>query len=326
MSKRKDEIEYINVDDLPKSCLTKFQKLDGVCNDFQKMEHLCELSPSGIERLNANIKNKTIYFDYDYILYTTEHQLHKEKIINMNIDFSKQVHINEKMFTILLNWISEVHTKFKTSPETLYLTHQVISRYLTMEHNIRRNKLQLVGIASFYMCSKYEDEYPPEIRDMIFICDNAYSKQEIIDMEWNILSKFNFNLLYTPTIYTFNSLFSFFGLFEKKVVVCMMYLCNIYTLYTDFLQYNLSKIVSSTVAIAQDYTGCSDDNIFSREMVFCSGYILDDLKDCIKTFYKIFSIKDNFDPQKNAIYKRYSGEKFQCIATEFEKYDWKRVI
>ena len=95
------------------------------------------------------------------------------KLVNDDYDyyFTDQFnkYINEKMYTILLNWICIVHIKYKMSHETLYLTHQVISRYLTMEPDIKRQQLQLVGIASFYMCSKYEDVTPPDIKDMVYI-------------------------------------------------------------------------------------------------------------------------------------------------------------
>jgi hypothetical protein len=41
-----------------------------------------------------------------------------------------QTDINEKMRAILVDWIIEVHMKFKLMSETLYLTIGVIDRYL----------------------------------------------------------------------------------------------------------------------------------------------------------------------------------------------------
>ena len=42
----------------------------------------------------------------------------------------QQVDINEKMRGILVDWIVEVHLRFKLLPETLYLTVNLIDRYL----------------------------------------------------------------------------------------------------------------------------------------------------------------------------------------------------
>jgi G2/mitotic-specific cyclin-B, other len=43
---------------------------------------------------------------------------------------SKQTDINEKMRAILIDWLIEVHLKFKLLPETLFLTINMIDRYL----------------------------------------------------------------------------------------------------------------------------------------------------------------------------------------------------
>ena len=58
---------------------------------------------------------------------------------------ARQPHINEKMRAILVDWLVEVHLKFKLVPETLYLTVNLIDRYLELE-TVERSRLQLVGV------------------------------------------------------------------------------------------------------------------------------------------------------------------------------------
>jgi len=84
-----------------------------------------------------------------------------------------QKDINEKMRSILIDWLVEVHLKFKLLPETLYLTVNIIDRYLAKEQ-IPRSKLQLVGVTSMLIASKYEEIYAPEVRDFEYITDKAY--------------------------------------------------------------------------------------------------------------------------------------------------------
>ena len=43
---------------------------------------------------------------------------------------SGQTDINDKMRAILVDWLVEVHLKFKLMPETLFLTVNLIDRYL----------------------------------------------------------------------------------------------------------------------------------------------------------------------------------------------------
>lgn len=54
---------------------------------------------------------------------------------------TNQTDINEKMRAILIDWLIEVHLKFKLLPETLFLTVNIIDRYLEKSHDVHRTKL-----------------------------------------------------------------------------------------------------------------------------------------------------------------------------------------
>ena len=53
---------------------------------------------------------------------------------------------------------------FVVSQETLYLTVAILDRYLSVEGlRVKRQKLQLIGVTSMFVASKYEEMYTPEI-------------------------------------------------------------------------------------------------------------------------------------------------------------------
>ena len=114
---------------------------------------------------------------------------------------AKQTDINAKMRAILIDWLVEVHHKFKLRPETMYLTVHLIDRYLEKEA-VQRNKLQLVGITAMFVASKYEEIYAPECRDFVYISDKAYTREQILSTEGNMLAKLNFQLT-APNAYVF---------------------------------------------------------------------------------------------------------------------------
>jgi G2/mitotic-specific cyclin-B, other len=64
-----------------------------------------------------------------------------------------QPDVNEKMRAILIDWLVEVHLKFKLVPETLYLTVSLIDKYLE-KVVVNREKLQLVGVTAMLIASK----------------------------------------------------------------------------------------------------------------------------------------------------------------------------
>jgi len=108
----------------------------------------------------------------------------------------KQNDINEKMRRILIDWMLKVHQKFKLLPETLFLTVNIIDRYLSQEM-VTRKTLQLIGVTAMHIAWKYEEIYPPEANDFVYITDNAYTKKELLDTEYKILKSLNFNLTFT---------------------------------------------------------------------------------------------------------------------------------
>lgn len=56
----------------------------------------------------------------------------------------------------------QVHYKFKLMPETLFLTTNLIDRYLALQ-SVERKNLQLVGMTAMLVASKYEEIWAPEV-------------------------------------------------------------------------------------------------------------------------------------------------------------------
>ena len=104
-----------------------------------------------------------------------------------------QSDINESMRAILVDWMVEVHLKFKLLSETLFLTVNIIDRYLSLK-GISRQRLQLVGVAAMLISTKYEEIYPPTVKDFVYITDEAYTKEEVLEMESDILQTLDFDL------------------------------------------------------------------------------------------------------------------------------------
>lgn len=111
---------------------------------------------------------------------------------------ARQPDINARMRGILIDWLVDVNIKFKLLPQTLFMTINVLDRFLSKEI-VTRNILQLVGVAALMLVSKYEEIYPPLIKEYMAVCDNAYTKQEILDMEARIIIALEFNLTHTSS-------------------------------------------------------------------------------------------------------------------------------
>ncbi|KAK9932427.1 hypothetical protein M0R45_019665 [Rubus argutus] len=105
------------------------------------------------------------------------------------------------MSSILLDWLIEVHRKFELMPETFYLTVNIIDRFLS-RRMVTRRELQLVGISSMVIASKYEEVWAPQVNDFVCLSDYAYTGDQICLMEKAILEKLEWYLT-VPTPYVF---------------------------------------------------------------------------------------------------------------------------
>ena len=117
----------------------------------------------------------------------------------------KQTDINHQMRSILVDWLVEVAEEYKLSPQTLYLTMNYIDRFLSVM-SVLRGKLQLVGTACMLIAAKFEEIYPPEVSDFVYITDDTYNTKQV--MSKFILFYFFFLLFFGNTLFTipFNKL------------------------------------------------------------------------------------------------------------------------
>jgi hypothetical protein len=108
--------------------------------------------------------------------------------------------LNARMRGILVDWIIEVHQKFKLMAETLFLSVHLLDRYLDARTDVQRSRLQLIGVTCMFIASKYEEVSPPEVRDFVVVTDNTCSRDQILDAEVDILNTLEWRICVPTTL------------------------------------------------------------------------------------------------------------------------------
>lgn len=75
----------------------------------------------------------------------------------------------------LVEWVIDVHRKFRLLPETLYVTVNIIDRFLSLKQ-IKKSQLHILGVTSLLISSKYEEIYPPELKDLLSVSENKFNR------------------------------------------------------------------------------------------------------------------------------------------------------
>ena len=218
-----------------------------------------------------------------------------------------QKDINEKMRAILMDWLIDVHLKFKLLPETLFMTVNIIDRYMSI-CEISRQKLQLVGVSSMLIACKYEEIYPPEIKEFEYVTDKAYAKEEIIDMEGKILSILNFNLV-TASPYRFLERYGKLAGLEEKGMLLARYLLEL-----TLVEYKMLKYIPSHLACSSIYLV---NKIFKKEgwpeqLGKSCKYNDAEIRPCAKELCLL--LQNAAKSSLQAARKKYSSVKFSEVA------------
>ncbi len=161
--------------------------------------------------------------------------------------------LNERMRAILIDWLVDVHLKFKLVPETLHLTVNIVDRYLAKE-KVTRQRLQLLGVTAFLIATKYEEVYPPEIPDLVYICAGSYTKNEILEMEEAILKKLDYKIT-IPSAHAFLVRYLKAAKADAKIVQLSCYILDGTLLNYGLLRYLPSQLAAAAVLIARRAVG-----------------------------------------------------------------------
>lgn len=252
-----------------------------------------------------DVDNPLLVTVYVNEMYEHFNQLEREFMVSPTY-MSKQDYVNEKMRTILVDWLVEVHLKFKLVPESLYMTVYIIDRYL-QQKQVRRSKLQLVGVAALLVSAKYEEIYPPELRDLVYITDRAYNKQEILEMESDIVNTLEYKFT-VPTIHSFLCRYLKAAHADRTMVQLACYLTERTLQEYSMLQFLPSTIAASAVLVARKTL---KRHSWSPTLVKYTNYDEQDLVACVA---EMSSTINNAASQQQAVFRKYSSSKFGGVA------------
>ena len=219
------------------------------------------------------------------------------------------------MREILTDWLIEVHLKFKLLPETLFLTVNLIDRYLSTT-SIYRNKLQLVGVTAMLIASKYEEIYPPIVTDFVYITDNAYTREEILKMEERMLIGLQFGIHYTSPCRFLERFLQLKSASETEKNVALFMLEGALIQY-QLLCYKPSVLAASALYLASKL--CFSKEPWSNRMASITQLQEKTLRSCAKDIYEQVLLRNIDETNKlRAVFNKFSSTKFGGVSTKIQ--------
>ncbi len=156
---------------------------------------------------------------------------------------NNQNEITEKMRAYLIDWLSELHLKFKLWPETLYVCTGIIDKFIMLQPDIKKKDLQCLGITALHIAGKYEEIYPPELKQILRVTDNAVNKDEVLALEFKILQTLDFNVTF-PSILRFMERYARIAQVQERTQILAQYLCDTCLLDCTLMKERPSKLAA----------------------------------------------------------------------------------
>ncbi|KAJ7966114.1 Cyclin [Quillaja saponaria] len=284
----------------------------------QDIDMICdELGSSrgpGIVDIDSDLKDSQLWSLYAPDIYDKICVTELERRPSTKYMEKLQQDITPTMRGVLIDWLVEVSEEYKLVPDTLYLTVNLIDRFLS-RNLIEKQRLQLLGITCMLLASKYEEICAPRVEEFCFITDNTYTRGEVLKMESEVLNFLHFQLS-IPTTKSFLRRFIQASQSSYKAPCVEMeflanYLAELTLLEYSFLKFLPSLIAASAVFLAR-WTFNQSDHPWNSTLRHYTSYSASDLK---TTVLALEDLQLNTKCcSLNAVREKYKQQKFKFVA------------
>ncbi|XP_021341041.1 G2/mitotic-specific cyclin-B3-like [Mizuhopecten yessoensis] len=282
--------------------------LDDIVEDLNATytkEEVLASPPDGVDDVDKeNIKDIAQVALYATFIF----EYYKERELKFMVPtyMEKQTSLTNNMRAILVDWLVEVQENFELNHETLYLAVKLVDMYLTTK-NVSKERLQLVGAAALFISCKFDERCPPMVADFLYICDDAYTKNDFLAMERSVLKTIGFDIG-MPLSYRFLRRYAKCARASMETLTLARYILELSLMEYDFLKYRESEMASACLCLAFRMKKCGEWN---RTLEYYTGYQAEQL---LPLMQELNTMVDSPSRQLTTIKSKYSHRVFYEVA------------
>lgn len=215
----------------------------------------------------------------------------------------KQRHLKPRMRSILVDWLVEMHLRFRLLPESLFLAINIMDRFMSLEI-VQIDKLQLLATGSLFIAAKYEEVFSPSVKNYAYFTDGSYTEEEILQAEKYILTVLNFDLNY-PNPMNFLRRISKADDYDFKSRTLGKYLLEITIIDHKFIGMKPSLCCAAAMYLSRLILESSP--VWHGNLIhYSGGYHVNDMKECIELIFQYLIAPVEHDE----FFKKYAAKKF----------------
>jgi len=281
---------------------------EDVVEVFECPEPARTIPPEGVPDFDGETLGDPMQHS-EYVMETFQYYKNREAEFMVGDYIGAQKEITEAMRAILVDWLVEVQESFELNHETLYTAVKITDLYLSKKQ-VRKEELQLVGATACLIACKVDERIPPLVDDFLYVCDDAYNREELMSQERKMLKVVGFDLGYSLS-------YRYVRRYGRVCRVTMPVLTLArYILETSLMEYGLnintseSKLAASCLVLAFKMKGITG---FKSTLEYFSGHKLSELEEIFTSLAAM--LRKPAGQNLKTIRSKYSHRVFHEVAT-----------
>jgi len=160
-----------------------------------------------------------------------------------------QTEVTDKIRAGVIEWMVDTQLRFKLEDETLFLAINILDRFLEKE-KVLRLRLPLLSATAVLIAAKYEEIYPPHLKDIMCVAEKPLNRDEIMKMEIQILQTLKFDIS-IPTVLRFLQRYSKLLQSDENERLTAQYICEFQLLDSKMAKNSPSLLATSGLYLAR---------------------------------------------------------------------------
>ncbi|SPO30306.1 related to to G1/S-specific cyclin [Ustilago trichophora] len=239
---------------------------------------------------------RAMLFEEEYQDEVIEHMHHMESQTIAAVELMDvQPELKWFMRPYLVDFLIEIHQTFRLRPETLFLTMNIVDRYVSKRIVYKRH-YQLVGCAALLIAAKFEDakDRVPTVKELSQMCCNAYDESAFAQMEGHVLSTIGWTLGH-PTAESWLRIESVRGGEDLKTVNLARFFLEVSLFHRDFISLKSSALTKGALILARFICGLPQSTKLSptdeaaKAAHMLDAYVSENLQDLSLILIKKYS-------------------------------------
>lgn len=253
-------------------------------------------------------------YDYDLEVYVGMKNDENEYLADADL-FDLQSTITPRMRATVIDWLVEVHGKMGFHTDTLYLTVNLMDRFLS-QCDIDKSTYQRYGCAALLIAAKNLELYPPSLKDLVRYADDSFTSHLLSRSESHILNSLDFKV--NPFLSS-TFLKRYLRLLQPDFHLSMLghYILETTLIDQAFIGDTPSKVAAAACCLAVTlYRG---EGQWNKTVEADTGYSFSDLTDMIQKLLNC--VNTSATSKFSAVRRKYSGQEMDRISsTNFPKF------